>query len=586
MDFSLEKLKSKNVFVAIIFALTIFIKCVLFHYFCFGYIAVSSLWTAPRSFFEFYITKAVFACFLASFVFLSKKNIWTIVVSLIIDIWIIANYIYFRANGLFLNIDMIFIADNLSGFWSSILAYLNWKVFVFLFISLLYSFFLLYRRATCERSLVKFFSCLVLSILIYCTDVLLYDGALFGSPDLRVKHVKEMAEGKTCVTFSYYVESSSILHLVPAIAIFHVEKSAYLKEANKNIVFSSREKDLLSNMISGDKNNINPTTNLCLILFESLESWPMFISDKNGMEILPNLNRLSQLNHILFCNRVKSQAKYGSSGDGQMIVNSGMLPILSGVACMLYNTQSYPNFAGFYNNSVCVNPASNNVWCQCEMNRCYEYKKHVIPDMDRDFIVTDEYVMKRGYEQFLSAEEPFVVQIITISSHPPFAGVPESLNMQEDMPSQLKTYLNSIHYADSCIGDFLQKIEQDSFLKNTTIVITGDHTVFKSSMLQDFRPFAEKYNYPIPADMSYCPLIVYSPTINDRVEVNELCYQMDIFPTILHCIGADDYYWKGFGVNLLDSVARNKRTFTEDEAYMLSDKMIRSDYFRQYEKKQ
>ena len=99
-------------------------------------------------------------------------------------------------------------------------------------------------------------------------------------------------------------------------------------------------------------------------------------------------------------------------------------------------------------------------------------------------------------------------------------------------------------------------------------------------MLKDFAPFAQKHNYPIPSEESYCPLIIYSPTIKERTVVDELCYQMDIFPTILHCIGADDYYWKGFGVNLLDSAARHNRKITEDEAYILSDKMIRSDYFR------
>ena len=132
----------------------------------------------------------------------------------------------------------------------------------------------------------------------------------------------------------------------------------------------------------------------------------------------------------------------------------------------------------------------------------------------------------------------------------------------------------------------MNKIERDSLFANTTVVITGDHTVFKSTMLREFQSFAEKYNYPIPKDESYCPLIIYSPAIKERVEINDLCYQMDIFPTILHCIGADDYYWKGFGVNLLDSVARNNRKITEEEAYSLSDKMIRSDWFRHNGKKE
>ena len=70
-----------------------------------------------------------------------------------------------------------------------------------------------------------------------------------------------------------------------------------------------------------------------------------------------------------------------------------------------------------------------------------------------------------------------------------------------------------------------------------------------------------------------------SPVVGKRVIVSDLCYQMDIFPTILHCIGIDDYYWKGFGVNVTDSVALKNRVILEKDAYNISDKMIRADYF-------
>ena len=54
---------------------------------------------------------------------------------------------------------------------------------------------------------------------------------------------------------------------------------------------------------------------------------------------------------------------------------------------------------------------------------------------------------------------------------------------------------------------------------------------------------------------------------------------MDAYPTILHLIGCENYYWKGLGVNLLDSVGRSNRPITEQDAYILSDKLIRANYF-------
>ena len=76
--------------------------------------------------------------------------------------------------------------------------------------------------------------------------------------------------------------------------------------------------------------------------------------------------------------------------------------------------------------------------------------------------------------------------------------------------------------------------------------------------------------------------VAYSPNLEEKLVITDMTYQMDAYPTILHLIGCEDYYWKGFGVNLLDSVARNNRPITEQEAYELSDKLIRSNYFSSF----
>ena len=101
-------------------------------------------------------------------------------------------------------------------------------------------------------------------------------------------------------------------------------------------------------------------------------------------------------------------------------------------------------------------------------------------------------------------------------------------------------------------------------------------------MLADYKDYLSNKNLSIASKENYCPLIIYSPKIESNVQIDELCYQMDIFPTILHLIGCEEYYWKGFGVNLLDSAARHNRPITEIDAYELSDRLIRSNYFSSY----
>ena len=127
-------------------------------------------------------------------------------------------------------------------------------------------------------------------------------------------------------------------------------------------------------------------------------------------------------------------------------------------------------------------------------------------------------------------------------------------------------------------------ILSDSILAQSTVVITGDHTIFKPAMLTEFADYAKKNDLSIATGENYCPLIIYSPAIKENKQIDEVCYQMDIFPTILYLIGCEKYIWKGFGVNLLDDSVRHNRPISEQEAYRLSDLMIRSDYFRQYYK--
>ena len=59
-----------------------------------------------------------------------------------------------------------------------------------------------------------------------------------------------------------------------------------------------------------------------------------------------------------------------------------------------------------------------------------------------------------------------------------------------------------------------------------------------------------------------------------------MCYQVDIFPTLLYLTDNYNYHWKGFGINVLDSTSKrmdNKISFE------LSDKIIRADFFNKLE---
>ena len=98
--------------------------------------------------------------------------------------------------------------------------------------------------------------------------------------------------------------------------------------------------------------------------------------------------------------------------------------------------------------------------------------------------------------------------------------------------------------------------------------------------MNEFNNFINNEKLDYNLDSHNCPLIIYSPKIFNRVDINKQVYQMDIYTTILDLLGANSYYWKGFGLNLLAS--DTLRLISVTDADLLSDKMIKTNYFENY----
>lgn len=585
---NLRKFEISRILLFTVFAVTILVKCILFHLFCFGSLTNDRLLDDFQDFFSFFIAKLLPAVSIASFVFVLKRKWWIVVISVLIDIWLMANLIYYRANDLFLDVETIMIADNLNGFGSAISTYVNWKTPTFLIITILLSVFLVFTTGKNKRSWKGFVIATVVSVALFCGDYFVGYSTYKQTPGAEpwmyssFKTVYEMSSGR----FYYsnwirkqWMEGQTPLHFAPAL-LYKNFCDAYYKKTDLKI--DDKDKEVINSFIDfSAKDTDTVRQNLIIILGESFESWALQMQE-DGFEVTPNMNALRRREHSLYVDKIRSQVLRGTSGDGQMIINTGLLPIRAGAACMLFGENVYPNYAHKFESSVIVNPIPT-IWNQPVVTFSYGYKNLDNYQFHGVKRACDADLMEMAIKQCLTMQEPFAIMIITLSTHSPFWDYPHSKekNHFKEFPKLFQDYLFSMHYADSCIGVFLQELEQKSLLDNSTVVVTGDHTIFRSSLLAEMQPVAQKYNLPIPQEESFCPLIICSPTIEKHTEIDTVCYQMDIYPTILHCLGINDYYWKGFGANLLDSASPQNRKISVDDAFRLSNLMIRSNYFNE-----
>ncbi len=549
----------------ILFAGTLFIKCVLFHYLYAQSILISSLWKNPLAFWHFYLPRLSMSIAIASILFLFKRKSWIIYISVLLDFWMIANLWYFRYYSMLVDAYAITMIGGLNdGYWSSIIALFAWKDLLFLLLTAILSIAVNVSnnlKYTWKGTIGMFLVALGLHII----NIIL-PPPYYGAPiSLNPFHYQSYRY----VACSDYEHCNSMIHNL----IFQINKCIHLcfPEEKHSITLSSNEKVQVNKFIQTPPND-TPNERLLLIIVESFETWTIHPS------IMPHTCRfLAEYSNTLLVPKIKKQTKGGASSDAQLIFNTGLLPIQSGAVSHLYNQNIFPSIADCYDTlTLSISPTSlDDCWKQWAMNRAYHFD---VAHVDN---VIDSLLFK-SVKQCVDSGARYT-QVFTIASHTPFTvgSSHSNLVLPNELPKMFRDYIRSINAADKGLAVLLSALETDSILQNTTIVITGDHTILSNDKREQYAEICREQNLPYDVvGGNYVPLIIYSPKIKENIRVDEVCYQMDVYPTIMHLIGCEEYFWKGFGVNLLDSTARHNRPITEEQAYALSDKMIRADYFR------
>ncbi|MEO7445685.1 MAG: LTA synthase family protein [Ferruginibacter sp.] len=131
---------------------------------------------------------------------------------------------------------------------------------------------------------------------------------------------------------------------------------------------------------------------------------------------------------------------------------------------------------------------------------------------------------------------PFFCTWLTLSSHEPFeVPVPKYYNGDDEEHK----FLNAHHYTDSCVAGFISFAKQQTWWKNTMVVIVADHghrIPHKATKEDDYK----------------IPLLILGGAIKDTVEINTAGSQTDIAATIWAQLSKNKnpFTWSK---NLLDS---------------------------------
>ncbi len=334
--------------------------------------------------------------------------------------------------------------------------------------------------------------------------------------------------------------------------------------------------------------------NLVLIVVESLNSWVLDLRI-DGREVTPVLNVLCADTANIVGRHMRRQVKNGGSSDGHFMYNTGLLPLEQRAVAMVYPDAHYPTLNQALQRPVTMHICGDQpaLWNTQVTALTYGYHTfHGAPELQpllkSSLWQWDKVIFEAATHYLDTISQPFVAQIITLGMHEPYnrTDVPESwISHCGHYTPKLRNYLERTAVFDRELGLFLQRLRQQGLYDNSLIVIVSDH-----NELVDNEPSGRP---SIDPDGRDCLFLVLNSGHGSYIE--RPFGQIDVYPTLLDLMGANDYDWKGMGYSLMrhplvtsaatspvDTYGSGPLLPRQTEAWDISRLMITSRWFDIY----
>lgn len=573
---------------AIIFAVGIFLT----------FVAFDVIWCmdttfASFSFFETYATKIIATLALAGVYALTRCRWAQIVVMALLDVLLVANLMYFRTYYSAIPASSYLEAGNLADFKASVTDSLRWADIVLPLITIATAV-IAFRYKTTKRqpltAVLKWWAAPLAGFALLLTGVNLCKGGFHKS----LRSVRQSAYLCSADAPIFSIFGCIWYDITDAAEPITPEKQAEIERW-----LASQPKHQPADSVTEKRSN------LLIVFAESLESW-VLEKEVDGKEITPCLNRLLKEKSTLYAPNVLTQVKGGRSIDAQLMICSGLLPLMSGTYSSLYYDNTFYTLQKAmrglkHSRSYLLTIDKVSTWNQGAVARSFgtdtiiSYHDFKMTEAfgthkrigDASFFQQCRDKIERG--EVWKPGESVYMQFVTYSGHAPFK-LPDHLRtitFPASIPEKAADYMTTAHYTDKAIGDFVAYLKTLPQYKETIVVIVGDH-----EGLASYRQ--ELVGNPacrgLVSDKQLTPFIVLNSPVGMRYD--KFMGQIDIYPTLLNLMQLDAYRWHGLGQSILDprkqgvavgSVMNVEGTGSDKEVERLKEAHTVSDYMLRYD---
>ena len=307
----------------------------------------------------------------------------------------------------------------------------------------------------------------------------------------------------------------------------------------------------------------------------------------NNKEVSPNINKLAK--EGLYFSNFYSQVSVGTSSDTEFTLASSILPVSNGTVFVNYWDRKYESMYQYFRDQnyyvASFHGNTGAFWNRLVMHKNLGYNRmYSKSDYDIDETIglglSDKSFFKQSVPKIQDIADkgnPFFATMIMLSNHTPFdaakayddytttmkvtrtnaLGKKEEVELPYLEGTKLGNYYNSVHYADSAIGDFLTELDTAGLLDNTVVIIYGDHDARLPEKDYEFAnnydiETGEKYNKTDPryVEEDYykyelnrkVPFIIWTKNNKFKKEIKTVAGMYDVMPTLGNMFGFTPKY--------------------------------------------
>jgi lipoteichoic acid synthase len=304
------------------------------------------------------------------------------------------------------------------------------------------------------------------------------------------------------------------------------------------------------------------------VIIVQLEAMQNFLIGKSvdGQEVTPNLNKL--MKSSLYFDNYFTQIGQGNTSDAEFMSLNSLYPAEAGSAYILKSANTFQSMPKMLKDSGYKSADAYHGYHPEFWNRANMYITEGFDHFYNDTTFNNDDIAGMGlsdgslYKQTVplikTQPKPSMSFMVTLSGHYPYQlpNDKQGLNIQQGEYSQFFTdYLQSQHYADQAIGEFMDQLQQQGLLDKSVVVFYGDHfgSGFTNEDLEKFLNLKEPINEYTAKELYKVPLFIHLPKGQFAGTQHISGGQMDLYPTLANLLGLNTNNMVYFGQDLLNA---------------------------------